>query len=268
VAQRAALQPTLQHRTLVESALRHERAVLVTVLILIPVICWSWIAVMARDMYGTMRGASAWMMTPVWDWPHVLLLWAMWAVMMAAMMLPSATPIILLYAGTARSRADSGGAAVQVYLLVAGYLFVWAIFSIGATALQRALATVAVLTPMMEVASSRASAVVLVVAGLYQFTPLKQVCLQACRSPLTFLMQHWRTGYAGTFRMGAEHGLYCVGCCWALMLVLFAGGVMNLAVIVGLTIWVILEKIAPFGEQTAYVSGALLLAIAGWIVLR
>ena len=260
-----AAERPLNHPTVLESALRHERAVLAAVLILIPFICWSWIVLMARDMYGTMLGPSAWMMTPVWDWPHVLLLWAMWAVMMAAMMLPSAAPVVLLYAGAAR-RAEGGRVAAQVYLLAAGYLAVWAVFSLGATALQRVLAEQLVLTPMMEPSSPAAGAVILVIAGLYQLTPLKRVCLRSCRSPLTFLMQRWRSGRVGAFRLGMDHGAYCVGCCWALMLVLFAGGVMNLTVIVALTVWVIVEKIAPFGEQSAHVGGALLLAVAAWLV--
>ncbi len=255
------------HRpTVLETALRHDRVVLATVLILIPLVSWAWIVVMARDMYGSMRGPAAWMMTVEWDWPHVILLWAMWAVMMAAMMLPSATPILLLYAGTARRRPDGGGAAIRLYLLAAGYLLVWAGFSVGATALQRLLARLLLLNPMMEPATPAAGAAVLAIAGLYQLTPLKRACLRACRSPLAFLTQHWRTGRAGAFRMGVEHGLYCLGCCWAMMLLLFAGGVMNLAVILALTVWVIVEKLAPFGERSAPVSGALLLAVAAWMV--
>jgi predicted metal-binding membrane protein len=248
--------------------LLHDRRTLAVVLILIPLVCWSWIALMARDMYGTMLGPSAWMMTPVWEWPHVLLLWAMWAVMMAAMMLPSAAPLVLLYAGTARRRGGGEGVAVQVYLLAAGYVMVWAIFSVGATTLQRVLSGRLILTPMMEPSSAVAGAAVLVVAGLYQLTPLKRMCLRWCRSPLTFVMQRWRAGRSGAFRLGMEHGVYCVGCCWAMMLLLFAGGVMNLTVIVSLTVWVIVEKMSPFGEQSARVSGALLLAVAGWMVWR
>jgi predicted metal-binding membrane protein len=99
-------------------------------------------------------------------------------------------------------------------------------------------------------------------------TPLKQACLQSCRSPIRFLGSRWRSGAAGAFRMGAEHGAYCVGCCWALMLLLFAGGVMNMTVILALTAWVVMEKIAPFGKQSARVSGALLLAAAAWMLLR
>ena len=253
--------------TLVESALRHERSVLVVTLIAIPAICWIWIVVMARDMYGPMSGPSAWMMTPVWDAPHLILLWAMWAVMMAGMMLPSAAPILLLYGGAARNRDGTHG-VLRVYALAGGYLLVWALFSMGATLLQRLLATRLLLTPMMEPATPVAGALVLVVAGLYQLTPLKRVCLQTCRSPVAFLTRHWRTGAGGAFRMGMDHGTYCLGCCWALMLVLFAGGVMNLAVILALTAWVVVEKIAPFGEQSARLSGALLLGAAAWMLLR
>jgi predicted metal-binding membrane protein len=253
---------------MLESALRHERAVLAVVLILVPLVCWLWIALMARDMYGTMLGPSAWMMTPVWEWPHIVLLWAMWAVMMTAMMVPSAAPLIVLYAGALRRRGNLERAAPQIYLLAAGYVTVWATFSIGATALQRVLAEALILTPMMEPASAAAGAAVLVIAGLYQLTPLKRMCLRWCRSPLSFVMQRSRTGRSAAFRLGVEHGVYCVGCCWAMMLVLFAGGVMNLTVIVALTAWVIVEKMAPFGEQSAHVSGALLLVLAGWMLWR
>ncbi|HZB26049.1 MAG TPA: DUF2182 domain-containing protein [Vicinamibacterales bacterium] len=254
-------------RTLLEVALTHERVVTATLLILIPLASWTWIALMARDMYGTMLGSSAWMMTSTWDAPHLLLLWAMWAVMMTAMMLPSAAPLILLYAGGLRSRAEPC-AGRQLYAMAGGYLLVWAIFSVGATVLQRLLSSALVLTPMMEPATPAAAAAVLAIAGIYQLTPVKLACLRICRSPLAYLMQHWRSGTAGAFRLGVDHGLYCLGCCWALMLLLFAGGVMNLVVIVVLTVWVLFEKFAPFGEQTARASGLGLLALAVWMVAR
>jgi predicted metal-binding membrane protein len=120
----------------------------------------------------------------------------------------------------------------------------------------------------LEPATPVAAAVVLLVAGAYQMTPWKRACLQSCRAPVAFLTRHWRTGVGGAFRMGAVHGAYCLGCCWALMLILFAGGVMNLAVITGLTVWVLIEKLAPFGQQSARVSGALLIVIAGWMLWR
>jgi len=254
--------------TLLETALQHDRRVLLLVLVAIPLASWTWIVVMARDMHGGMRGASAWMMTSAWDWPHVLLLWVMWAVMMTAMMLPSAAPLILLYAAAARRNAEPGSPASRIYMLAVGYVFVWALFSVMATAVQRFLASALVLTPMMEPATPVAGAVVLAIAGLYQLTPLKRACLRACRSPLGFMLQRWRGGAAGAFRLGMDHGAHCLGCCWALMLILFAGGVMNLVVIITLTVWVLVEKLAPFGEQTPTVSGVALLAMAAWMGVR
>jgi predicted metal-binding membrane protein len=253
---------------MLETALRHDRLSLAVVLIGIPLACWLWIVTMARDMYGPMTGSSAWMMSMVWDTPRLLLLWAMWAAMMAAMMMPSAAPLVLLYAMSARRRGHESRPALAIYALAAGYLVVWGSFSVGATALQRGLSRLLLLTPMMEPATPVAGAVVLLIAGLYQLTPLKRACLRACRSPLDFLMRDWRMGPSGAFQMGLRHGLYCLGCCWALMLLLFAGGVMNLAVIVALTAWVIVEKLAPFGEQSARVSGALLVVVAGWMLFR
>lgn len=254
--------------TRLEAALQHDRRTLAIVLVAIPLAAWAWIAVMARDMYGSMQGASAWMMSTEWDWARVVLLWAMWAVMMTAMMLPTAAPLVLLYASVMRRSAGVQAPARGVYALAAGYTFVWALFSVAATALQRALAKGLVLTPMMEPATPIAGAAVLAIAGVYQLTPLKRACLRACRSPLGFMMQRWRDGVAAAFRLGVEHGVYCLGCCWALMLILFAGGVMNLVVILALTAWVLVEKFAPFGERTATASGVLLLAISIWMAVR
>jgi predicted metal-binding membrane protein len=251
----------------VERALRFDRAPDVILLILLPVFCWAWIAVMAVDMYGPMTGAGAWMMTATWDVPHLLLLWAMWTVMMAGMMLPSASPFVLLYGASAR-RSTKAGAARQVYALAAGYLLVWAGFSLGATVLQRGFAALRLVSPMMEVTSARAGAVLLLLAGVYQLTPIKDVCLRACRSPLGFMMNRWRDGWRGALVMGVEHGLYCVGCCWALMLLLFAGGVMNLAVIAALTAFVAFERLAPLGLQTARLTGLVLIGAGTWLLAR
>src|SRR5688572_9275962 len=146
--------------TLLETALRHDRTALVILLIGIPLVCWWWIVVMARDMYGPMTGASAWMMTATWDARHVLLLWAMWVVMMAGMMLPSAAPTVLLYGAAARRRAGER-AVPQIYALALGYLTVWALFSVLATAVQRLLAITLLMSPMMEMTTPLASAVLL-----------------------------------------------------------------------------------------------------------
>ena len=261
------LSPPERPLTLVEHALRGDRPTFLVILVLTPIFAWIWIVVMARDMYGPMTGASAWMMTTTWDAPHLLLLWAMWSVMMTAMMLPSAGPLILLYGAAAR-RSTQGAARQRTYTLVTGYLAVWTAFSLAATALQRALAELLILSPMMEASSSRVSGTLLILAGIYQLTPLKLACLRACQSPLGFLMSRWRDGSSGAFRLGLAHGAYCVGCCWALMLLLFAGGVMNLLVIVGLAAWVAVEKLAPFSRRSAWVSGAVMIALGSWMLTR
>jgi len=249
-------------KTLLEAALQHERAV-ISVLVLVALASWAWIVLMARDMYGTMLGASAWMMTPHWDLVHLLLLWAMWVSMMTAMMLPSAAALVLLYAGALHARGERH-ASRSIYALAGGYLAVWGGFSLVATALQRILGSSLVLTPMMEPGTPILATLLLAIAGVYQLTPLKRACLRVCRSPLSYLLQHWRAGVLGALRLGVDHGIYCLGCCWALMLLLFAGGVMNVLVIVALTLWVLAEKFLPLGEQTARASGIVLLALAAW----
>jgi predicted metal-binding membrane protein len=192
----------------------------------------------------------------------------MWAVMMLGMMLPSASPMLLSYGAIARrSATDAQSASRQTYAMAAGYLVVWFTFSAGATAVQRFLALRLFISPMMEVTSPAVGAVLLLIAGVYQLTPIKLACLRTCQSPFGFLMSRWRPGPAGAFRMGLEHGAFCVGCCWALMLLLFAGGVMNLIVIAALTLFVAVEKLTPLGALAARVSGILLIAVAVWILV-
>ena len=253
--------------TLPERLIRHERALLV-VPALVSAACWAWIVVMARDMYGPMTGASAWMTTSVWDAPHLLLLASMWIVMMAAMMLPSIAPVLLLYGGTVRGGESPARAAGQTYALTLGYLTIWAVFSVGATVLQRVLARELLLSSMMVLSSRPASAGLLFVAGAYQLTPWKRACLQTCQSPLTFLMHKWRSGVGGAFRMGIEHGAYCLGCCWALMLLLFVGGVMNLFAIAAIAAFVVAEKLGWLGLQGTRITGACLIAAGAWMALR
>jgi predicted metal-binding membrane protein len=183
------------------------------------------------------------------------------------MMLPSASPMLMLYAGAMRTR-DEPSVMGGVYALAAGYIVVWAAFSVIATALQRVLAAQLLLSPMMEATSPLMSGGLLIVAGAYQLTPLKRACLQSCRSPFAFLATRWRRGVAGAFRMGLEHGLDCLGCCWALMLLLFAGGVMNLWVIAVLMGVVLVEKFLPAGAQGARLLGLLLLGAGCWIAIR
>jgi predicted metal-binding membrane protein len=237
---------------------------LLIVLLVVPAALWIWIVLMARDMYGPMTGASAWMMTPTWDAAHLLLLWAMWAGMMAAMMLPSATPLVLL----AARRKGPASTRVDVLAIAAGYVTIWAAFSLSATILQRSLARISLLSPMMETTTPIAAAVLLLIAGIYQWTPIKRACLRTCQSPVDFLMRHWRAGRTGAFRIGLVHGVYCVGCCWALMLLLFVGGVMHLTTIAGLAAFVTVEKLGWLGSRGTTVAGAILLTAAVWTLVR
>ena len=244
-----------------------ERALFAAVLTIVLLLSWWWIVAMARDMYGAMTGPSAWMMTSVWDGPRLLLLWTMWAVMMAAMMLPSAWPMLTMYAALARRRPGPGRSG-DLYLFAAGYVIVWSVFSAGATVVQRMLTSLLLLSPMAVLTSRTASGALLILAGVYQLTPLKRVCLRSCRSPLAFLIGRWRAGSWGAFRMGLDHGAYCVGCCWALMLLLFVGGVMNLYVIAALATLVALEKTVRAGELGSRLGGALLIVLGVWILVR
>jgi predicted metal-binding membrane protein len=154
-----------------------------------------------------------------------------------------------------------------VYSFAAGYILVWTAFSLLATVFQRLLAHWLLLSPMMESRGWLGGAL-LIVAGLYQFTPFKRTCLESCRSPAAYIAGHWKRGVAGALRLGTGHGLYCLGCCWALMLLLFVGGVMNLWWIAALTIFVLLEKLAPSGVQGGRLSGLLIMALGVSYLVR
>ncbi len=221
---------------------------------------------MGADMYGRMDGAAAWMMALRWTWAHTVLLLAMWAVMMIGMMAPAAAPVLLLYAGVVRSSAHASHVRRRVWTLAAGYLTVWLAFSVVATMLQRLLTQTAILTPMMELQNGTVSGVLLLLVGLYQLSPFKGECLRLCRSPAHIVSGFWRPGTAGAFRMGLRHGAHCLGCCWALMLLLFVGGVMNLYAIAAITAAVLVEKLTPFGVQASRAIGVLMLAAGVWIV--
>jgi predicted metal-binding membrane protein len=175
-----------------------------------------------------------------------IMLLVMWTVMMSAMMLPSAAPMILMFANVNRRRAVRAAAAVPTSFFVLAYLLIWTAFSLTATAIQWWLSSAALLTTMsMELVSRPAAAGLLVVAGVFQWTPLKHACLQHCHTPFSFLMKYWRDGRGGAFVMGLRHGLYCVGCCWGVMALLFVAGVMNLMWVLALSILVLVEKLIP-----------------------
>jgi predicted metal-binding membrane protein len=189
------------------------------------------------------------------------LMFLMWFVMMAGMMLPSAAPTVLLYASMVRKNAERGTVLPAAWIFVSGYVLVWAVFSLAATVLHALLEHAGLVTPMMTPASRWLTGGLLVVAGIYQFTPLKDLCLTQCRNPVQFLMARWRPGPAGALRMGLAHGAYCVGCCWALMLLLFAVGVMNLIWVAMIAAFVFVEKLLPAGRITARFAGAALIAV-------
>jgi predicted metal-binding membrane protein len=204
-----------------------------------------------------MDSPAAQLTMPMSDWSAAnwLAVLIMWAVMMAAMMLPTAMPMVSVFAGLNRTRGEAGRTAA----FVAGYLALWTAFGAAATAAQWMLQTRGLLSPMIVSMSPVLSAALLAIAGAFQFTPLKQACLRACRSPLGFLLTDWRAGLWGAARMGVRHGLYCLGCCWALMALLFVGGAMNLLWIAALTLLVAMEKFAPKGDLLAKALGALMI---------
>jgi len=185
-------------------------------------------------------------------------------------MLPSAAPMILLYAAVnRRAREQGGGALLPTGIFAWGYVTVWGAFSVIAAGLQWAFEGAGILSPAMMNSTSRLFAAgILLAAGLYQLTPVKAACLRHCRGPLAFLMGRWRAGRWGAFRMGVEHGAYCLGCCWALMALLFFGGVMNLYWIAGLAIVVLLEKTLPAGAVVGRITGALLAAWGGAVLYQ
>jgi len=222
---------------------------------------WLFLAWIAIDMEHplaqlTMPATSSWSAT------SVLMIWSMWGIMMAAMMLPSALPMILTFV----ELSQRTGEPARGRSFIAAYLVVWLAFSVAATAAQWVLQYRGWVNPMIVSTSAWLTGGLLLIAGIYQFSSLKQLCLSGCRTPIGFLMGEWRAGARGAFRMGIRHGLFCVGCCWALMALLFVGGVMNLAWIAALSIAVAIEKLAPGGARLGAVLGVGLIA-AGLIKL-
>lgn len=193
-----------------------------------------------------------------WGAADLLAVFVMWSIMMIAMMLPSAAPMILWFSKVNQHRQDNPHACTAMF--VAGYVAVWAGFSVLATLAQWGLHAAALQSPLAATAPASAG-MLLILAGVYQYMPLKKACLVYCRSPLSFLMTRWRPGLAGAFSMGVSHGIYCLGCCWLLMALLFVLGVMNLLWVAALALLVLLEKVVPGGLWIARGAGLLLI---GW----
>jgi predicted metal-binding membrane protein len=198
---------------------------------------------------------------------HAGLTFLMWAVMMVGMMVPSAAPAVLLYASLARRTRERGGPFPGVWVFALGYLTTWTGFGALATGLQVALERAALLSPMAVAESRPLAGLLLACAGVWQWLPVKSACLRRCRAPLSFFLTRWRTGARGAFAMGVEHGLFCLGCCWTLMLLLFVGGVMNLVWVALIAGFVLVEKLAPFGPVTGRIAGAFLAVSGLWTLL-
>jgi predicted metal-binding membrane protein len=191
----------------------------------------------------------------------------MWTVMMIAMMLPSALPFVFAFGAEHRNRRAHNLPYVPAGVFVAGYFAIWTAFSAVAALVQGALHRGALLSPMMTATGSVFAGGILVAAGLYQWTPFKDACLRHCRSPLTFLLSDWREGALGAFQMGIDHGLFCLGCCWLLMTLPFAAGVMNLLWMAAITVFILIEKAAPGGQWLGRIAGAALASAGLWMIV-
>lgn len=234
----------------VQTGLLKPAPAMVIGLWVISAVSWIVLAWMALDMnHPVVQRLMP--LSSRWSVANLVSIWGMWAVMMAAMMLPSAMPMILTFTRTCARRTER----LRASAFVAAYLLVWCGFSVAATAAQWLLQHLGLVNPMIVSTSTLLTGLLLLLAGVYQFSPLKRRCLALCRTPMGFLIGEWRGGALGGLVMGLRHGLFCLGCCWALMALLFVGGVMNLAWIAALSIATAIEKLAPHGEVVARVMG-------------
>jgi predicted metal-binding membrane protein len=254
--------------TTLEGLARRDRAVAAVALLSVTAIAWVWLLRMHSGM-GAADGAGMAMAMPgmhSWSALEPLLLFLMWVTMMVAMMLPSAAPMILLVATVQRRRRERASPAAPTAIFAAGYLVVWICFSAGAALTQWGLHQAALLSPAMASTSPVLGGLLLVIAGAYQWLPIKSACLSHCRSPLGFLSSEWREGSAGALVMGLRHGLFCLGCCWALMTLLFVAGVMHLLAVAAIAGLVLVEKVARTGPWIGKLTGIALIAGGAWML--
>lgn len=262
-----------------ERALARDRWLIAAALAMLVVLAWGYLVVLTRQMSDPMTtmpsmpdmpgmaGMPGMAPSTPWAPSSLALAVLMWWAMMIGMMIPSAVPMILLYGNVQRRQLATENPALRVALFAAGYVAVWGAFSVVAAVAQTALIEAALLAPMEMTVTRWLGALLVALAGLYQLTPLKNVCLRRCRSPAEFLSSHWRRGHGGAFRMGVDHGLYCVGCCWLLMGLLFVVGVMNLLWVAAIAVFVLLEKLVPQGQAMARVGGVAMLLFAAYLAL-
>ena len=263
-----------------EAVLRRDRVIVAGALAVIAALAWAYVLWLAADMdMGGMNmsgfrmvPAGAGMMVPAaapWSAIEFAFVFVMWAVMMVGMMAPSAAPMILMYARVGRQGKIAGRPLAATGWFAGGYFLAWAGFSLAATVAQWVLQREALLDAHMAGADVLLGAVVLIVAGFYQWTPIKDVCLAQCQTPFRFLMSHggFRSSVPGSLRLGLLHGTYCVGCCWVLMALLFVVGVMNALWIALLALLVLLEKLTPWGRWVARFAGAVFVVAGAWMAV-
>ena len=245
-------------------AVKRERMVVLAAIAVLIALAWAYtihVALKSAPMSVAMAMPNMMPWSPV-DFGYML---TMWAMMMVAMMLPSVTPMILLFGKVRARRVSAGRPYAPTAAFVGGYLLAWAAFSLLATLINWGLHSGDALSSMMGQVAPATGGIFLVAAGIFQWTPLKRVCLDHCRSPLAFLTQNWRDGIQGAMEMGLHHGTYCLGCCWLLMALLFVLGVMNLPWVALLTVVVLAEKLLPQGEILSRVLGVFLMIWGSWL---
>ena len=246
---------------MLRALLQRDRLVVTGGLAVVILLAWGWLwAGAGIEMEQMdMGGGQIMLMAREWSASYALVIFLMWAIMMMAMMLPSAAPAILLAAALMRQRGGGDRVFGPTGLFVLGYLLIWSGFSLIATALQWGLDRIGLLSVEMASGGTTLAGILLISAGLYQWTPLKQACLVQCRSPFELLTKYWRQSRFGPFRAGSMHGLYCLGCCWMLMALLFVGGLMNLLWIAALAFLVLVEKLFPIGSAVSRLTGSALM---------
>jgi predicted metal-binding membrane protein len=252
-----------------DTLLRRDRAIVGAALLVTVLAAWLYLFHLSAMMPGMDMADMPGMAMPryhTWSLVEVVLLFVMWAVMMIAMMVPAAAPMVLTFAMVQRTRREQDRAAIPTVVFLLGYAVVWMAYAAAAALAQWRLHEAGFLSAAMASTSARLGGALLLVAGVFQWTPLKHACLAKCRSPLSFVMTEWRDGRAGAFVMGMRHGAYCVVCCWALMALLFVAGVMNLLWVAGLAVFVLAERVLPGGLVVGRIGGALLL-VAGVVLL-
>jgi len=258
----------MANNTPIEYVLKKDRLVIVTGLVCISVLSWLYILYLYRQMAVMDMSAAffAMPMTQHWTATDFVLLFLMWMVMMIAMMTPSVSPLILLFAMVNRQRKQQQNPFVHTAYLLAGYLLIWGSFSLLATLLQWMLQQLSLLNPEMKITSKILGSIILIVAGIFQFTPLKRSCLSNCRTPIDFIYRNWKEGKSGALQMGIANGINCLGCCWVLMVLLFFSGIMNLLWIAIIAVFVLIEKTFPQPKWISFVAGVVL-TVYGLIVL-